>query len=86
MGSIDEFARNANRNLQPLADDTRKTLQDAQSALRRVEALLQEDSTQIYSLNAALEEIVAAARSIRMFAETIERQPETLLKGKQPQD
>ena len=84
--SLDELARNANRNLQPIADNTQTALQDAQHALRRVEALLSEDSTQIYNLTVALEEIVAAARSIRMFAETIERQPETLLKGKNLRD
>ena len=84
--SIDELAKNINRDLPALADNTKTALQDAQQALRRVEALLQEDSSQIYNLNSALEEIVAAARSIRMFAETIERQPETLLRGKNPQD
>lgn len=86
LGSVNELTENINRNLQPLADNTRIALLDAQKALRGVEALLNEDSTQIYNLNIALEEIVAAARSIRMFAETIERQPETLLRGKNPQD
>ncbi len=86
LASLDELARNANRSLQPIAADTQIALQDAQRALRRVEALLSEDSTQIYRLTVALDEIVAAARSIRMFAETIERQPETLLRGKNPRD
>ena len=84
--SIDELATNINRNLPALANNANTALQDAQQALRRVEALLQEDSSQIYNLNIALEEIVAAARSIRMFAETIERQPETLLRGKNTRD
>ncbi len=93
LKSIDELAQNVNRNVQPLADDTAKTLMDAQKTLREAEVLLSEmkllvsqDSAQIYNLNVALEEIVNAARSIRMFAETIERQPETLLKGKNPRD
>ena len=93
LGSVDQLATNLNRNVQPLADNTVKALLDAQITLQQANAmlnntkrLLNEDSTQIYNLNLALEEIVNAARSIRIFAETIERQPETLLKGKNPQD
>jgi len=86
LGSIDQLAQNVNRNIQPLADNTKNALLDAQKALREIEALLNEDSTQVYNLNIALEEIVNAARSIRIFAETIERQPETLLKGKSAWD
>lgn len=93
LQSVDQLANSVNRNVQPLADDTAKVLLDAQKTLQEANALLtntqrllNEDSTQIYNLNIALEEIVNAARSIRIFAETIERQPETLLKGKKSQD
>jgi paraquat-inducible protein B len=86
LRSINSLTQNLNGNVQPLADNTQSTLLDAQKALRKLEALLNEDSTQLYNLNIALEEIVRAARSIRIFAETIERQPETLLRGKNPQD
>jgi paraquat-inducible protein B len=86
LRSINSLTQNLNSNLQPLADNTQSALLDAQKALRKLEALLNEDSTQLYNLNIALEEIVRAARSIRQFAETIERQPETLLRGKNPQD
>lgn len=86
LRSIDQLANNLNRNVQPLTDNTLRALTDAQNALRKAEALLSEDSSQLYNLNIALEEIVNAARSIRNFAETIERQPETLLKGKNPRD
>ncbi len=86
LRSVNSLAQNLNSNVQPLTDSTKSTLRDAQNALRRLEALLNQDSTQLYNLNIALEEIVSAARSIRIFAETIERQPETLLRGKNPQD
>lgn len=82
LGSIDALARNINSNVQPLAENTRSTLLDAQKALHEIETLLNEDSTQIYNLNIALEEIVSAARSLRNFAEAIERQPEILLRGR----
>lgn len=86
LKSIDILAQNVNNNVQPLTDNTQRTLIEAQKTLRQLEALLSEDSTQLYNLNVALDEIVSAARSIRIFAETIERQPETLLRGKNPQD
>ena len=84
LRSINSLAQNS--NVQPLTDNTKTALLDAQKALRKLEALLNEDSTQLYNLNIALEEIVSAARSIRIFAETIERQPETLLRGKNLQE
>jgi len=84
LQSINSLAQNINSNEQPLTDNTKIALLDAQRALRKLEALLNEDSTQLYNLNIALEEIVNAARSIRIFAETIERQPEALLRGKNP--
>ena len=93
LDSVNQLATNVNRNVQPLADSTVQVLLDAQNTLHEANALLHntkqllnEDSTQVYNLNLALEEIVNAARSIRIFAETIERQPETLLRGKNPQD
>ena len=86
LRSFNSLAQSLDSNVQPLTDSTRSTLRDAQNALRKLEALLNQDSTQLYNLNIALEEIVSAARSIRIFAETIERQPETLLRGKNPQD
>jgi paraquat-inducible protein B len=93
LQTVDKLAKNIDRNVQPIADNTTKTLLDLQNTLDEANALLSntkqllsEDSTQIYNLNMALDEIVNAARSIRMFAETIERQPETLFRGKNPQD
>ena len=93
LKSIDDLAQNVNRNVQTLADNATRALLDAQKALHEAESLLKntkqllnEDSPQVYNLNVALEEIVNAARSIRIVAETIERQPEALFKGKNPQD
>ena len=91
LQTFDKLAKKIDRNIQPMADNTTKTLldlqhtlQEANTILASTQLLLSEDSTQIYYLNMALEEIVNAARSIRMFADTIERQPETLFRGKNP--
>lgn len=40
------------------------------------------DSPELYNLNIALEEITDAARALQQLADTIEKQPEVLLKGK----
>lgn len=61
--------RNLNTTLEEIAK-TARTIQDLQ------------DTPQMYNLNIALEEIRKAARAVRELAETIERQPEALLKGK----
>jgi len=42
-----------------------------------------EDSPERYRLNQTLDEIAAAARSVRELADTLEHQPEAVLKGKQ---
>jgi len=93
LQTVDRLGKNIDRNIQPIADNTTKTLlelqhtlEEANTLLGNTKRLLSEDSTQIYNLNMALEEIVNAARSIRIFAETIERQPETLFRGKNPRD
>jgi len=41
-----------------------------------------EDSPQMYNFNTALEEISSAARAMRILADTLERNPEFLLRGK----
>ena len=93
LESVDQLALRASRNIQPLADNTvqvlldaRQTLNEANALLTNMRQLLNEDSAQIYNLNIALDEIVNAARSVRNVAETIERQPETLLKGRKTRD
>lgn len=86
MESIDQLAQNVNHNVQPLADNAASTLLEAQQTLAEIKALLNDDSIQMYNLNIALDEIANAARSMRNFAETIERQPETLLKGRNPRE
>jgi paraquat-inducible protein B len=72
-----------------LITDLRATLTSAQSALGQAEQTLEgvegsvaEDSRAIYELNNALRELTAAARSIRILTETIEREPEAIIRGK----
>ena len=63
------------QNLGPLLSQARGTLASA-------EGMVGPDSQVRYDLNAMLKELAGAARSIRVFADYLERHPEALLRGK----
>jgi paraquat-inducible protein B len=54
----------------------------AQSVLASTDGLVGANSQARYDLNALLKELTGAARSIRVFADYLERHPEALLRGK----
>ena len=64
------------------ADTFRDTLGKAGGAVDNIRAMTDEYSEVKYQLNSVLRELSAAARSIRIGAELIERQPEALITGK----
>ena len=66
----------------PVAESAESTLAQARGALTNARNLLAEDSRTQYNLNVALEELAAAARSLRLMADYLERNPDALLKGK----
>jgi paraquat-inducible protein B len=65
-----------------LAQDSRATLQAAADTLNALEGLASKDGEIGNQLYNALSELQAAARSIRVMSEYLERHPEALLKGK----
>jgi paraquat-inducible protein B len=54
----------------------------AQSTLASADGVVGANSQMRYDLNAVLKELTGAARSIRVFADYLERHPEALLRGK----
>lgn len=50
-----------------------------------LQGLAGEDSPTVQHLNTALQEISRAARALRLLAETLEQQPEAVLRGKRPE-
>ncbi|MHB8763494.1 MAG: MlaD family protein [Deferrisomatales bacterium] len=58
------------------------TLEQARRAAAAAEDVLGEDTTLRYQLSEALREVAAAARSVRNLADTLEQQPDALLRGK----
>ncbi len=58
------------------------TLVKAEKALANIDSLTAEDSPELYQVRSTLRELSAAARSIKNWAEYLERHPEALLRGK----
>jgi paraquat-inducible protein B len=89
MRSVRELADHANDRVGPLVDGLRQAsdefgdiLQKAATVLESVELSLDEDSDLRVRTITAMEEVAAAARSVRVLADYIERHPEALIKGK----
>lgn len=79
MGTADTFLRNADKNTLPRAE---AALEQMRSTLARAEAALDPDSAMRADLELALKELADAARSLRVLADYLERQPDALLYGK----
>jgi paraquat-inducible protein B len=88
-----EAIRNLNTTLQEthlLVSDLRTkvtpeisaVLKEAQQSLANADQMLNADSPLQVNMNSALEEITAAARSLRLLMDYLERHPESLLRGK----
>jgi paraquat-inducible protein B len=91
MGDARELLRNVDSKVDPLASELQETLEAARLAILEAEQTMEslqgaagEDSTLVHELTGALTELSAASRSIRILAETLESQPESLLRGKKP--
>ena len=89
MQSVRRLADNAEENLVPLAEalkgaskDLGGLLDQAARVLKSLESSLDDDSDlRVRTLN-AMEEVAAAARSVRILSEYLERHPEAIVRGK----
>jgi paraquat-inducible protein B len=66
----------------PITDAAVTALDEARGAMSNARNFLAEDSRTRYNLDVALEELAAAARSLRLMADYLEQNPDALLKGK----
>ena len=82
LAAIESLAANIDRKVAPLSQSAITTMNQATSTLRTAESLIGEDSNTRYNLDATLEELAAAARSVRLMADYLEQNPDALLKGK----
>jgi paraquat-inducible protein B len=79
--SIERAMSGLDRELIPSAT---KTLDEARAAARDVRSLVAQDAPATQELRGALRDLSRAADAIRQLADTLERQPEALLRGRRP--
>jgi paraquat-inducible protein B len=96
IGHAHELVLNVNKEVEPLAAGLKKTttaatgaadaarpaLKEAERALANIAALTGKGSEERRQLDRTLKELQEAARSIKVFAEYLERHPEALIRGK----
>ena len=94
LDTLDNTLQSANRTLTRVDAETlpeaKKTLEDLRRALTAAgrvlsstdNTLLGPDAPAQQELRDALQEIARSARAIRLLADTLERNPESLLRGK----
>ncbi len=80
--SVNTLVERMDKEMPALAQDSRATLQAAAETLTALEGIASKDGEIGNQLYNALSELQAAARSIRVMSEYLERHPEALLKGK----
>ena len=84
-----KLVNNADAKIGPLVDELMPAIDRldgalgaAQDALRNASRQIQGDTELAYELNSTLDELQGAARSLRVFLDFIERNPEALIRGK----
>jgi hypothetical protein len=56
-------------------------MKEAQETVRNVRATIDPDSPAFYELTKSLRELCSAARSVRLLASNLERNPQSLISG-----
>lgn len=69
-------------DLRPVLRQLSSALDETEQTLRVAKSQLKGDSEQLYRLGETLDELERAARSVREFFDYLERNPETMLRGK----
>jgi paraquat-inducible protein B len=82
LSAVQTLAANLDRQVQPLSESAKTAMDQATSTLIAAESLIGEDSHTRYNLDLTLEELAAAARSVRLTADYLEQNPDALLKGR----
>jgi paraquat-inducible protein B len=96
IGHADELVVNVNKQVDPIAADVKKTadavtgaadaarpaMKEVERSFANITALTGKGSEERKQLDRTLKEFQAAARSIKVWAEYLERHPEALIRGK----
>ena len=80
--NVDAQVTRLGSRIEEAAKSANAALVEAKKTLNTIDGLTGEDSQMIYQMTTTLKELSAAARSIRVWADYLERHPEALLRGK----
>ena len=78
-----KLVNNVNKRVRPIQADLENTTKSLRATLEEVDGMVSENSEFRYQINIFLREIALAARSLRSFADYLERNPDALIRGKQ---
>ena len=78
-----KLVNNVNKRVQPIQTDLANTTKSLQATLEEIDGIVSENSEFRYQIDIFLREIALAARSLRSFADYLERNPDALIRGKQ---
>jgi paraquat-inducible protein B len=79
---VQKLVQNLDSRVTQLSSDLDRTITAATGTLQELQQTAAGESPLSYRLAAALEDLSAAARSLRELTDTLERNPESLLRGK----
>lgn len=82
VAEVADIRASLDARIAPVTNSALKALDEAHGALASAGEILAENSRTRYNLDNALEELAAAARSLRIMADYIEQNPDALIKGK----
>jgi paraquat-inducible protein B len=78
-----KLVNNVNKRVSPIQADLANTTKSLRATLEEVDGMVSENSEFRYQIDIFLREIALAARSLRSFADYLERNPDALIRGKQ---
>ncbi|HHS83815.1 MAG TPA: MCE family protein [Gammaproteobacteria bacterium] len=82
LADIRAVTGNLDNHAETMSASFEQSMAQANEAFSSLGEQLSDDSELHYQLSRALQELTESARSLRILSDTIERNPETLLKGK----
>ncbi len=82
LAEIRTMTSNLDSHAETMSASFQHSMEQANEAFSTIGEQLSDDSELHYQLSRALQELTESARSLRILSDTIERNPETLLKGK----
>ena len=82
LKEVEKAVKEAQKVIKQVDQEFNRSLQQLQGSLEQIDRLTARNSPTQYQLDEMMEEVTNAARSVRTLSETLERKPNSLLRGK----